>query len=89
MCFETGAVIKLDLKANTNEKQDLPQVKARNYTPSTPRCIQFMENLESDEFIMLSEVDLYQSIQAVVEIQDANDLVKNRQISRLGPIYGI
>ena len=59
MIFESGSIIKLDLKTNQYTSENLPQVKGRNFTPSTPRAINFIENIQNDEFMMLSEVDLY------------------------------
>ena len=52
MAFEAGFIGKLDLKTGQFTLEELPQVKQSNFNP---RAIQFIGNLPSDEFIMLSE----------------------------------
>ena len=74
MVFESGNIIKLDLKTNQYTSENLPQIEARKFTPSKPRAINFIENLLTDEFLLLSEFDCYSSVQAIVEIQNSECL---------------
>ena len=52
MAFDAGFIGKLDLKTGQFTLEELPQKKTGTFNP---RSIQFIGNLPSDEFIMLSE----------------------------------